>query len=48
MKALYALVAVAILFLIVYLGIAGANLEFVFGVVVPYAAVALFLPWVHS
>ena len=43
MNALYALVAVAILFLIVYLGIAAANLEFVFGVVVPYAAIALFL-----
>ena len=43
MKALYALVAVAILFLIVYLGVARANLQFVFGVVVPYAAIALFL-----
>jgi len=43
MNALYALVAVVILFLIVYLGVAAANLEFVFGVVVPYAAFALFL-----
>ena len=43
MNALYALVAVAILFLIVYLGTAAANLEFVFGIVVPYAAAALFL-----
>jgi nitrate reductase gamma subunit len=43
MNALYALVAVAILFLIVYLGIAEADLGFVFGIVVPYAAIALFL-----
>jgi nitrate reductase gamma subunit len=43
MNALYALVAVAILFLIAYLGIAGADLRFVFGIVVPYAAIALFV-----
>ncbi len=43
MNAVIAAVAVAILLLIVSLGVAGANLEFVFGVVVPYAAVALFL-----
>jgi nitrate reductase gamma subunit len=43
MNAVYAAIAVAILFLIVSVGVAGANLEFVFGIVVPYAAVALFL-----
>ena len=43
MSALYALVAVAILFLVVCLGVGGADLEFAFGVVVPYAALALFL-----
>ena len=43
MNALYALVAVAILFLIAYLGIAGADLRFVFWIVVPYAAIALFV-----
>jgi len=43
MNALYALVAVAVLFAIVYLGVGGAGLESVFGVVVPYAALVLFL-----
>jgi nitrate reductase gamma subunit len=43
MNALYALVAVALLFLIVYLGTGAADLEFVFGIIVPYAAGALFL-----
>jgi nitrate reductase gamma subunit len=43
MNALYALVAVALLFLVVYLGVGTADLEYVFGVVVPYAAVALFI-----
>lgn len=43
MKALYALVAVVVLLLIGYAGIGGADLGFVFGVVVPYAAVAVFL-----
>jgi nitrate reductase gamma subunit len=43
MSVLYAFVAVAILFLIVSLGVGGADLEFVFGVMVPYAALALFL-----
>ena len=43
MNALYALLSVVILFLIVYLGTAAADLEFVFGIIVPYAAVALFL-----
>jgi nitrate reductase gamma subunit len=43
MNALYAFIAVAVLLLIVYLGVGGGELEFVFGVVVPYAAVAVFL-----
>jgi nitrate reductase gamma subunit len=43
MNALYALVAVAILLLIVCLGVGGAGLDFAFGVVVPYAALALFV-----
>jgi nitrate reductase gamma subunit len=43
MNALYGLVAVAALFVVVLLGIGGADLEFVFGVIVPYAAVGLFL-----
>jgi nitrate reductase gamma subunit len=43
MNALYAALAVVLLLLVVCLGVAGANLEFVFGAVVPYAAVALFL-----
>jgi nitrate reductase gamma subunit len=43
MNALLALAAVALLFLIVYLGIGGADLKFVFGVVVPYAALGVFL-----
>jgi len=43
MNAVYAAIAVAVLLLIVSVGVAGVNLQFVFGVVVPYAAVALFL-----
>jgi nitrate reductase gamma subunit len=43
MNALYALVAVAILFVVVYAGVAGAGLEPVFGILVPYGAIALFL-----
>ena len=43
MNALYALAAVAILFLIVAVGVGGAGLEFAFGVVIPYATIALFL-----
>jgi nitrate reductase gamma subunit len=43
MNAVYAALAVAALFSIVALGVAGASLEFVFGVIIPYAAVALFL-----
>jgi nitrate reductase gamma subunit len=43
MNVLYAAIAVAVLLLIVCLGVSGGNLEYVFGVVVPYVAVALFL-----
>jgi len=43
MNALLAALALGVLFAIVFFGVAGANLHFVFGVVVPYAAVALFL-----
>ncbi len=43
MNALYALVAIAVLLLIVYVGAAAAGLNTVFGVVVPYAAIAIFL-----
>ena len=43
MNAVIAALAVAVLLLIVALGVAGANLEYVFGVIVPYGAVALFL-----
>jgi nitrate reductase gamma subunit len=43
MNALYALVAVVVLLLVVPVGMGIANLEFLFGVVVPYAAIALFL-----
>ena len=43
MSALYALVAVVVLLLVVPVGMGVANLEFLFGVIVPYAAIALFL-----
>ena len=43
MSALYAAVAVAVLFLIVYLGVAGVGLVSVFGIAVPYVALVLFL-----
>jgi nitrate reductase gamma subunit len=43
MNALFALVPVALLFLIVYLGTGWLDLKFVFGVVVPYAALCVFL-----
>jgi nitrate reductase gamma subunit len=43
MNALYALVAVVVLLLVAYVGTGGADLEFLFGVVVPYAAIAVFL-----
>jgi nitrate reductase gamma subunit len=43
MNALFAFAAVALLSLIVYLGIGVADLKFIFGVVVPYAALGVFL-----
>jgi nitrate reductase gamma subunit len=43
MNAWYALIAVAVLFVVAYLGDAVLNLPYLFGVVVPYAAVAFFL-----
>ena len=43
MKALFALVALAILLGVVYLGVGIAGQEMLFGVVVPYAAMAIFL-----
>jgi nitrate reductase gamma subunit len=43
MNALYALVAVTLLLLISYLGVSVGNLEYLFGVAIPYAAIALFL-----
>ena len=43
MNVLYALVAVAVLLLVVSIGAGGMGLEFLFGVVVPYTAVGLFL-----
>jgi nitrate reductase gamma subunit len=43
MNALYALVLLTVLFGVAYLGVVVADLEFFFGVIVPYAAVGLFL-----
>lgn len=43
MKALIALVAAAVLFGIVYVGVGVAQQEMLFGVVIPYAAMAIFL-----
>jgi len=43
MNALYALIAVVVLLLISYAGVGKADLEFLFGVVVPYSAIAVFL-----
>jgi nitrate reductase gamma subunit len=43
MRALTALVAVAALFGVVYLGVALAGQQFLFGVVVPYVAIVIFL-----
>ncbi len=42
-NALYAFVGVVVLYLIVYLGVGKAGLEGAFGIVVPYAAIVLFL-----
>ena len=43
MKAIIALTAIAVLYLLVYLGVAKTDLKQVFGVAVPYAAIFLFL-----
>jgi nitrate reductase gamma subunit len=43
MKALVSLIAVLLLVLIAYAGVAAANLRFLFGVIVPYAAFLLFV-----
>jgi nitrate reductase gamma subunit len=43
MNALYALFAVVALVLLVFLGVSAADLHVVFGVIVPYAAVSVFL-----
>jgi nitrate reductase gamma subunit len=43
MNAAYALLAVAVLLVIVLVGVGVLHLAFVFGVIVPYAAIALFL-----
>lgn len=43
MNALIALFAIAILFGIVFLGMGAAEMGFVFGVIVPYAAITIFL-----
>jgi nitrate reductase gamma subunit len=43
MKAIIALILVLVLLLIVYLGVVTANLQYLFGVIVPYIAIAVFL-----
>ena len=43
MNALYALIAVVVLVLLAFLGVSAAGLQVVFGVIVPYAAVSVFL-----
>jgi nitrate reductase gamma subunit len=43
MRAMVAFLVVAFLYLVVYLGVAKAGLHQVFGIVVPYAAISLFL-----
>ncbi|UCG52889.1 MAG: sulfate reduction electron transfer complex DsrMKJOP subunit DsrM [Candidatus Latescibacterota bacterium] len=43
MNALYAFITVVILYLVVYLGVGRMGLETFFGVVIPYAAIVLFL-----
>jgi len=43
MKALSALLAVIILLLVVIIGVGSADLHYLFGVVIPYAAIVLFL-----
>jgi hypothetical protein len=43
MNALVALVIVAVLFLVVYLGVDKAGLDVLFGIIVPYVAIFSFL-----
>ncbi|MCP4570488.1 MAG: menaquinol oxidoreductase, partial [FCB group bacterium] len=43
MKAMTSLIAVLLLVLLVFLGVGTANLTYLFGVIIPYAAIALFL-----
>jgi len=43
MNALYALIAAIVLYLIVYVGIRMAGLDYAFGVIIPYVAIAIFL-----
>lgn len=43
MKALVSLIAVLLLVLIAYAGVAAANLRFLFGVIIPYAAFLMFV-----
>ena len=43
MNALVALIAIAVMYLIVYLGVGQAGMESVFGIYIPYAAIAIFL-----
>ena len=43
MNALYALFAAIVLYLVVYVGIRQVELDYYFGVVIPYAAIAVFL-----
>jgi len=43
LKYMYSLLAVIVLFLLAYLGVAKAGLEILFGVIIPYMAVAAFI-----
>src|SRR5574337_541814 len=43
MRALISFIAVLLLVLVAYAGVEGANLRFLFGVIIPYAAVATFV-----
>ncbi len=40
---MYSLIAVIILLLLAYVGVAGMHLEVLFGVIIPYAAIAIFI-----
>ena len=43
MNSVYGLVGVLLLLLLVFVGVGGANLHFLFGAIIPYVAVALFI-----